>query len=398
MRIFLWILALFAAAVGLAMSAHFNAGNVVLFYPPYRIDMSLNLFLFLAVVLFLVLYVLVRIIRHARKMPARVAAYRQEKRERDANAALRDALKSLYEGRFVQAEKSAARASDLPENVGSAALIGARATHAMRQFDRRNAWLERLEGDTAFRVARLMTKIELLVDDHQTKAALQAVRELNERGTRHVQALRLSLKANQQAKNWDEVLRLVKSLDNHHAIHPALSNRLRELAYEDLLATRAHDAETVKRIWHKIPSDDRKRPYIAVRAAKSFGQFGLHDEARAIVSKALDADWDERLLRSFRESMAEEGSAALRGQIEQCEDWAKKHPTDPELALTLGALCLKQKLWGKAQVHLEQAVSGMPAPRVAREGHFMLAQLHEQLSRPEDAARHYRQSALAAKS
>ncbi|RJX32789.1 MAG: heme biosynthesis protein HemY [Oxalobacter sp.] len=397
MRIFLWVLALFALAVGLAVSAHFNVGNVVFFYPPYRIDMSFNLFLFLLIAVFFGLYAVIRVIRIARRMPARVEAYRKKKRENEANVALREAVKALYEGRFVQAEKSAEVAAALPENAGCAALLGARAAHAMRQHDRRNAWLAKIEKDPAFRTARLTTKVELLVDDHQTKAALEAVGELTAKGARHVHALRLALKANQQAKNWDEVLKLVKTLDKHDAVHPALSSRLRELAYEDMLSSRAHDAESVRRVWNKIPSDDRKRPYVAVRAARAFSEYGLHDDARSLVARALQTQWDERLLRSFRDAAAEEGTPALRTQIEQCEEWAKKHPTDPELALTLGALCLKQKLWGKAQVHLEHAVSGQPDPQVAHEGHYLLAQMHERLNRPEEAARHYRQCALASK-
>ena len=395
MRLFLWILVLFSAAVGTALSAHFNTGNVVFFYPPYRVDLSLNLFLLLLLLLFIVLYAVVRTIRHARKMPRRVSAYRRQKRETETNLALRDAIKSLFEGRFVQAEKSADRAAALPENAGAAALIGARSAHALRQFKRRDAWLARVEGDNAFKTARLMTQIELLIEDHQTRAALQTIQELNASGTRHVHAQRWALKAYQQARNWDEVLRLVRSLDNHNAIHPALSSRLRELAYEDLLASRAGDAESVRMVWQKIPSDDRMRPFIAVRAAKAFCAVGLHDEARSLVGKALSAEWDERLLRSYREAAAETGSSALLAQIEQCETWIQKKPTDPELALTLGTLCLKQKLWGKAQLHLEQALSGASDPRLAQEIHLRLAQLHEALKRPDEAAEHYRQSALA---
>ena len=398
MRIFFWFLSLFAAAIGLAVLAHFNVGNVVVFYPPYRIDLSLNFSLFLLLVVFLLLYVALRIIRTARKMPDRVAAYRKGKRENEANAALREALKALYEGRFVQAEKAAERASGLPENAGLAALVGARAAHAMQQFERRDIWLKRIENDAAFRTARLTTQVELLIDDHQTKSALAAVRELNTKGARHVHALRLELKANQQAQNWDEVLRLVNSLDKHRAIHPALSNRLRELAYNDLLSTRVLDAETVRRAWKQIPSADRKRPYVALRAARSFNNFGLHEEARNIVAGALKEDWDERLLRAYRESAAETGSPELRAQIEQCEAWVQKHPADPELELTLGALCLKQKLWGKAQVHLERAVSSSASDsRVTSEGHYLLAQMHERLDHADKAAHHYRECALISK-
>jgi HemY protein len=100
------------------------------------------------------------------------------------------------------------------------------------------------------------------------------------------------------------------------------------------------------------------------------------------------------LLRSYRESAADEGSSALLAQIEQCEEWVKRRPTDQELALTLGVLCLKQKLWGKAQLHLDRALLGDPDSKLARQAHFNLAQLHEALKHPSEAAIHYRQCAL----
>jgi HemY protein len=395
MRLFLWLLALMAAAIGIAVTARFNPGNVVLFYPPHRVDMSLNFFMVLQVLLFILLYVLIRAFRNTVKMPGRVAAYRQRKRERDGNKGLREALKSLFEGRFGHAEKAALRAAELPENAGLAALIGARAAHRMRQAERRDSWLARVAGDASLKTARLMTTTELLVDDHQPEAALQAVAELNASGTRHIHALQWSLKAQQQAKNWPEVLRLVRSLDKHRALHPALSSRLRELAYEDLLSDRTHDAESLMRVWSGVPTADRVKPYIACRAATSLNARGLHDEARMVAEEALDAGWDERVLRAYREAAAPAGSPALLAQIEHCESWLRKRPTDPELELTLGALCLRQKLWGKAQRHLEQALSSASEAHMVRDVHLKLAQMHEALGHPEEAAQHYRQCALA---
>ena len=395
MRIFLWLVALMAAAIGIAVTARFNPGNVVLFYPPHRIDLSLNLFCVLLALLFVLLYVVIRAVRATVKMPRKVAAYRQQKRERDGNKGLREALKALFEGRFGHAEKAALRAAELPENAGVAALIGARAAHRMRQATRRDQWLARLQDDSAMKTARLMTMTELLVDDHQPEAALAAVRELNASGTRHIHALQWSLKAQQQAKNWPEVLRLVRSLDKHRALHPALSSRLRELAYEDLLTDKTHDAESLLRVWSTVPNADRIKPYIACRAATALNARGLHDEARLVAEESLNADWDDRVVRTYREAAAPAGSAALLTQIDHCERWMQTRPTDAELALTLGSLCLKQKLWGKAQRHLEQALSDAADPRMVRESHLKLAQLHEALQQTEEAASHYRQCALA---
>jgi HemY protein len=395
MRLFLWLLVLFATAIGLALAARFNPGNVVLFYPPYRVDMSLNFFLLSLVLLFLLVYGLLKAIRTTQRMPARVALYRKEKREREGNRALRDALKGLFEGRFGQSQKAAARAAVSQDIAGLAALIGARAAHRMRQWERRDTWLSKVEDDKSLKTARLMTAIELLVDEHQPEAALDAIAELNASGTRHIQALRLALKANQRAKNWPEVLRLVRLLDKTNALHPALSRRLRELAYEDLLSERTHDAESIRRAWSTVPAQDRIQPLVAVRAADAFNAKGLHDDAREVVENALAAEWDDRLVRAYRHSAAAEGSPALLAQIERCELWLGQRPSDAELALTLGTLCLKQKLWGKAQRHLEQALSDATEPETVREAHLKLAHLHESLDHPEQAATHFRQCALA---
>lgn len=395
MSLFLRFLLLFATAVGLAVASRYNPGNVVFFYPPYRIDLSLNFFLLLTALLFWLVFLLLNALAVTQKMPSRVAQYRREKREREGNRALRDALKAFFEGRFGHAEKAAARAVDSPENAGISALIGARAAHRMQQGARRDDWLRRIEDDPTLRTARLMSALELLVDDHQPEAALQAVDALNQSGTRHIHVLRLALKANQQARNWAEVLRLTRTLDKHNALHPAASQRLRELAYEDLLAERGNDAESMRRIWAGIPAGDRTSAYVAERAARAFTARGLGDEARVIIERALAVEWSDRLIRTYRDGAASAGTPALLAQIERCEEWSMLRPNDAELALTLGTLCLKQKLWGKAQRHLEQALSDATDSLTVGAAHLKLAQLHESLNQTEQAHSHYRQSALA---
>lgn len=395
MRFFIWLLIIFAAAVGLAAVARFNPGNVVFFYPPYRIDLSLNFFLLLTGLLFFLMYYALKAINVTMKMPQRVAAYRRDKRERESNKALRDALKALLEGRFGHAEKAASRAADSEENGGLAALIGAEAAHRMDQSARRDQWLSKISDNASLKTARLITSLELMVDGHEHDAALAAVEELNANGTRHIHVLRLALKANQQARNWPEVLRLVRILDKHKALHPALSRRLREMAYEALLSGKVRDAEWIRRIWSEVPAADKLQPQVACHAATTFINCGLNDEARAIIERAVAAEWDERLVRVYRRAAAGEGSPELLAQIERCEEWHARRPADAELTLTLGTLCLKQKLWGKAQRFLEQALADAGDSITVREAHLKLAQMHEALGQEELAQSHYRQCALA---
>jgi HemY protein len=104
--------------------------------------------------------------------------------------------------------------------------------------------------------------------------------------------------------------------------------------------------------------------------------------------------WDVRLLRAYRQCAAPEGSATLLSQIEHVEQWLRERPNDAELALLLGTLCQKQKLWGKAQRHLEQAVLGASDRITLQEAHLRLAQMYEVLGQPEAAATHFRLCAL----
>ncbi len=395
MRFVLWILTLFATAIGIAVLARFNPGNVVFFFPPYRIDLSLNFFVVVLVAAFLLLLTIVNAVRATMALPRRVAEYRATRQLRESSSALQDALRSYLEGRFGRAEKSATRASGSPEYAGLAALIGARAAQRVQEPARRDKWLAVAAEDSSVRTARLMSTVELLSEDNkEAEAALAALHELNANGIRHAQALRLALKVNQNTRNWPEVLRLVRLLDKHEALHPALSRRLRDLAYEALLPKVAGDPEALRKLWSTVPNADRLSPGVATLAANAFVTAGRTQEAAGILGDALAAQWDVRLLRAYRQCAAPEGSAALLAQIEQAEHWLRERPNDAELALLLGALCQRQKLWGKAQRHLEQAVLGATERATRQEAHLRLAQMHEALDQQEAAAMHYRECAL----
>jgi HemY protein len=395
MRVFLWLLTLFASAIGLAVLARFNPGNVVFFYPPYRVDLSLNFFIALLTLFIVVLFAIILTARATLNMPGRVSQYRAARQQRESSRALYEALKAFIEGRFGHAEKSANRAALLPENAGLAALIGARAAHRLQQPARRDAWLLQAQEDHQLRTARLMTSIELLAEDNKdSEAALQALSELNAGGIRHIHALRLALRVNQNARNWQEVLRLVRLLDKRKALHPALSRRLRDLSFETLLPAAGHDVESLKSLWASVPAEDRTSPAVAVSAANAFMGLGLQQDAAAILEKALLVQWDARLLRAYRLCAAPESSATLLAQIEHGENWLRERPNDAELSLVLGTLCLKQKLWGKAQRYLKQSLSDASERSTLQEAHLRLAQCHEELNEPEEAAAHYRQCAM----
>ena len=107
MRAALWLLVLFAIAAAVALFAGNNQGTVTVFWPPYRLDLSLNLVLLLLVAAFLVLHTALRALSALFDLPRQALRWRIQQKERGMHALLLDALSHLLAGRYIRARKSA---------------------------------------------------------------------------------------------------------------------------------------------------------------------------------------------------------------------------------------------------------------------------------------------------
>ena len=146
MRALFWLIAVFAAAVALALAGRLGEGYVLVVYPPWRVEVSLLLGVLALAAVFAIAYLAVRMISHTLALPAQVRAYRQRRKREHAQSALASALQCYFEGRYARAEKEAALAWEAGTAPGIAALIAARAAHQMHEYERRGQWLERAEA------------------------------------------------------------------------------------------------------------------------------------------------------------------------------------------------------------------------------------------------------------
>lgn len=385
MKTLFWILAILAAAVALTLAAKHNAGYVLLVYPPYRVELSLNLLGTLLLAAFVTGYGAVRLAFHTLNLPAYVRTFRQERRRDKARAAMDDALLAFYQGRYAKAEKLAATALDLQEAPLATALLAARAAHELKAYDRRDGYLVQAERVAREQPeARLMTQAELLLDQRNFQQALQSLKELQTTTRKNLAALKLELKAQTQAKNWDQVLALITQLEKREAIDPIQATQQKINAHQENLRRKRQDLASLREYWQKIPDADRTNSKIARAAAQGFLVFRECQTAMEIITASLESQWDSDVVRLYGECL---GKDVLK-QIERAENWLKRHPEDAALLETLGKLCTKQELWGKAQSYLEASLSIEPSV----EAHLALAQLLEKIGRGDEAGQHYRES------
>jgi len=382
MRWVFWILGLFALAVALALALRYNTGYALLVWPPYRVELSLNLLVLLLIAGFAVGYLLLRFIFGAIGLPAKVREFRARRRRESARTTMLEALRAFFEERYGRAEKAAASAMESGESPALGAVLAARAAHELRHYEQRDGYLARAEklapADAAMRI---IAEADMLLDQRRFQDALLALKALPEK---HTAALRLELKAQQQAKNWEQTLPLIGQLERRGVFDATQAGQLRRYAHAENLKRKALDRQALEECWQKIPTDQKRDFKVAAAAAQCFMTLGGCAQANQIIEQALETEWDSELVGLYAECV---GTEAIR-QIERAEKWLKTNPRDAVLLLTLGKLCALQELWGKAQSYLEASISVEPT----YSAHLALAQLNDRLGNADAARRHYRES------
>lgn len=389
MRGLIWLLSVAALAVALALVLEDNAGYVQVVLPPWRIELSLAFAGLLLASVFVLIYALLRLVRHTLALPAKVRAFRTQQRAERERRLVLSVLQAQFEGRWSRVERLARDARDLGgEPAALLCLVAARAAHRLRDHARRDEWLARArQGEGDWRRARLMIEAEVLLEERRFEEARALLEELHASGARHIASMQLLLRAEQGLGRWDEVIRLARQLHKRGALPDEAAGSLVTQARISRLRELAQDPARLDAAWRDTPSPDRLHPRVAAAAARSFMRAGDLSRAHQIIADALDAEWDPDLVLLYGECRHDDALERIR----RAEGWLNARPRDSELLLTLGRLCVQSELWGKAQGYLEASLAVVPSRAV----HLELATLMERTDRGADAQDHYRASADA---
>ena len=177
---------------------------------------------------------------------------------------------------------------------------------------------------------------------------------------------------------------LIDQLERRKVFDAVQAAQLRRHAQAENLKRKGLDQGALEECWQKIPAAQQRDSKVAAAAATCWLALGAAARATQIIEQALETEWDSALAALY----AECNGGDTIGQIERAENWLKTNPRDGVLLLTLGRLCARQELWGKAQNYLEASIAVEPTYTA----HLAAAQLHDQLGNAEAARRHYRQS------
>lgn len=303
MRSLVWLLFLFALAVGAALFLADNAGMVTVFWPPYRLDMSANFAALALLLAFVLLHAVLRGLAMLLDMPAQARRWRRKHQERAQQQGLLDAMAHWTAGRYLRGRKAAEIVIEqtrslmrdeqaLPLSIrimALAHLLAAECAHALQDRARRDehaqAAMEAVAGELAgsgdsvnrgavrmrdaqeVREGVQLRMARWAYEDRDAQTALRRMDELPQGVARRLAALRLRLRVTRLAGKPLAALETVRLLSKHRAFSDTATQVIVRGLVSEVLRD-AHDQTQLLQAWEALEPAERELPEAALQAGE----------------------------------------------------------------------------------------------------------------------------------
>jgi HemY protein len=265
-----------------------------------------------------------------------------------------DGLVALMEGRHGDAERDLHRASRLDVLRGPALLAAAEAASRRGEHGRALTTLDEA-GQVSPRAARVLRARVLRREGKSTEAVNLLAGDADS--------------GNLTPGGWRELA--LAALDSgdmrraRQALEPlqksgALGLRGFAALEANVLSASmraAPDAAALNTLWSQLPKVQRRVPAAIDAYARRAASFGMVLPAMDEVESALRREWSPLLIETYGALAGDDIEARLR----RAESWLDAHPNDANLLLTLGRMCARLSLWGKATPYLERSLALSPS-------------------------------------
>jgi HemY protein len=289
---------------------------------------------------------------------------------------LADGLVALMEGRHGDAERDLNRASRLDSLRGPALLASAEASSRRGEHGRA---LEALAeaGQSAPRAARVL-RARVLRRDGKPAEALALLAPEADAGTLSPGGWRELAIAALEAGDFRRAREALEPLQKSGALGTKGYVALEAKVLGASLRA-APDGAALNQLWSQLPKTQRRAPAAVDAYARTAAGFGMVLAAMDEVESALRREWSPLLIETYGVL----GDDNLEARLRRAETWLDTHPNDAGLLLTLGRMCVRLKLWGKAHQFLERSLALKPSAAAwealgdayAGQGDAVLAQL-----------------------
>ena len=391
MRIPGWVLLfllLVIAGAWLGAMIQMDAGYILLAWRQTTVEMSLWVGVVLMLITFAGLYTLLRLVFSVRAPWQFLLRWSAEGKLRRMQRQTRHGLLALANGQYERAEE---KLGGLVANTTQPLVVIpalAEAEARLGKFAQAQARLQRLltSMPEAFALVGL-AQARIYIQQGDAEAALTPLQQITAKDKRHAQANELLLELLQGLQRWTDVIALLKVIGAAKQMSKDMLAQQQQKAYQLAFAQIKADQqgfEQLLQLWHKAPSSVQESSHCRLALVQAMGQAEGNPATRTaeFIESSLKQQWDDDLVLAYAHLPMANVEAALK----YAESWQQQAKNSAALQLTLGRLCRRLELWGKARDYLTASIN----IQASKEAHAELARLEQHLGRVDVALEHYR--------
>jgi len=349
---FLLLIAIVLALLAAALAPVFKSdpGMVQIHFQGWTLETSVLVLMLAVLIVWILVWAIVRIW----KMPAETARKLKEQRSLKQ---LEKGLLALTEGDWQTAERALEKSASSHGRTTARYLAAAEAADGQDAGDRAEYYLE--QADTRNRKQKFLvelTRARILMSNGQFEEARPVLEDLQQRQRKHPQVLEMLSRCYTELGEWEPLVKLLpvmlkaKMLDTEKAAALKQQAAIVELQH-------GKTPEDLQADWRSLPKTIQRDPEVVRAFAERAVELQAPALTEEVIRNTLKREWDSSLLIPYGVPGEDDASKRLR----QCEKWLQAQPEDPWLHLTLGRLCAREELWGKAREHLVRSLEIEPS-------------------------------------
>ncbi|MCK5892952.1 MAG: tetratricopeptide repeat protein [Endozoicomonadaceae bacterium] len=287
----------------------------------------------------------------------------QKSKRRRAQRQSAKGLIQFANGHWQTAQKLLSRAAEFGQAPLLNYLAAARAAHENGDYEACSDYLRKADASSpGADIAIGITQAELLLARGRLEQALATLKRLRKRFPKHSYVNKLLKRVYLRLHDWQALSKLLPTLrklnvvssDELDSLNQQVYTALFEQAYQQgkCHTDRADRIRPAEVIWHNLNKSQKKEDCLFYGFVHCMRRLGAEKEAETIMRRHLSDLYSERIIRLYGQIQGEDSGR----QLLSAEKLLDERPSDAELLLALGRLCIRKQLWGKAREYFETSL------------------------------------------
>ena len=353
-KLIVGILSLAVVVLAAILFVQKDPGFVLVKYGDFSVETSLAFGILAVAIATLLIHFIFRVLMSIWNLPGSVKRQSKSRRYDKSRRLLNQGLIDLAEGRFDQAEANLVKLVEYSESPLVHYLAAARAAQLQGKHDERDSYLKAAhEARPEAEMAIGVTQAELQLAHQQLEQSLATLTHLRGIAPRHNHVLRLLARVYFELEDWQSLVELLPDIRKKKLLKESILKNMEGKSYRGFLASAKGNQQALEKAWAKIPKESQTDADLILYYIKLSNRASSNSSSvEQLIIKSLDQKWDNRLVEAYGLFKAIDPNQQLR----RTEKWLGDYAKNEYLLLALGRICIRARLWGKAQSYLEASI------------------------------------------